>query len=273
MADTDRVGGHRYGGLANRADVVARLAARASKPVLASDRGAMAPQVAASWQWPRRPNGRRCRPVLAASAARRRATSPARSPPPPTPSSSPRSTTPASTRSAAGPGLTYLPFIARAVIDTLPRYPHLNAWVVDDGLQLHPHVNLGIAVDLDFEGLIVPVVHAADELRLPALAARMTVLAERARSRRLTPDDVQGGTFTITNPGGYGTAAHRTDHQPAASGDRVHRRGADAPGRPARPGRRLADDGAAGREPLDVVRPPRRRRGLRVGVPGVRARH
>ena len=101
--------------------------------------------------------------------------------------------------------LTYLPFIARAVIDALARFPHLNASVVDDGLHVHPHVNLGIAVDLDFEGLIVPVVHGADQLRLPALAARMTELAERARRRRLAPDDVHGGTFTITNPGGYGT--------------------------------------------------------------------
>jgi pyruvate/2-oxoglutarate dehydrogenase complex dihydrolipoamide acyltransferase (E2) component len=102
-------------------------------------------------------------------------------------------------------GLTYLPFIARAVVDALHRYPHLNASVVGDGLRLHHHVNLGIAVDLDFEGLIVPVVHAADELRLPALAKRIADLAERARSRRLKPADVEGGTFTITNPGGYGT--------------------------------------------------------------------
>ena len=102
-------------------------------------------------------------------------------------------------------GLTYLPFIARALIDALPRYPHLNAWVVDDGLRVHPHVNLGIAVDLDFQGLIVPVVPKADELRLPALAAKMAELAERARARKLTPADVQGGTFTLTNPGGYGT--------------------------------------------------------------------
>jgi 2-oxoglutarate dehydrogenase E2 component (dihydrolipoamide succinyltransferase) len=102
-------------------------------------------------------------------------------------------------------GLTYLPFVARAVVDALRHYPHLNASVVGDGLRLHPHVNLGIAVDLDFEGLIVPVVHKADELRLRALAARIADLADRARRRRLKPDDVEGGTITITNPGGYGT--------------------------------------------------------------------
>jgi 2-oxoglutarate dehydrogenase E2 component (dihydrolipoamide succinyltransferase) len=102
-------------------------------------------------------------------------------------------------------GLTYLPFVARAVIDALRHYPHLNASVVGDGLRLHPHVNLGIAVDLDFEGLIVPVLHRAEGLRLPALAARIADVADRARRRRLTPADVEGGTFTITNPGGYGT--------------------------------------------------------------------
>jgi 2-oxoglutarate dehydrogenase E2 component (dihydrolipoamide succinyltransferase) len=101
--------------------------------------------------------------------------------------------------------LTYLPFIARAVIDGLDEFPHLNASVVEDGLRLHSHVNLGIAVDLDFQGLIVPVVRAAEELRLPALAARIADLAERARRHRLSQADVEGGTFTITNPGGYGT--------------------------------------------------------------------
>jgi 2-oxoglutarate dehydrogenase E2 component (dihydrolipoamide succinyltransferase) len=102
-------------------------------------------------------------------------------------------------------GLTYLPFIARAVIDALSRFPNLNASVVDDELRVHPHVNLGIAVDLDFEGLIVPVVHGAERLRLPALAARFSELADLARRHGLAPDDVLGGTFTITNPGGYGT--------------------------------------------------------------------
>jgi 2-oxoglutarate dehydrogenase E2 component (dihydrolipoamide succinyltransferase) len=102
-------------------------------------------------------------------------------------------------------GLTYLPFVARAIVDALHHYPHLNASVVGDGLRLHPHVNLGIAVDLDFEGLIVPVVHRAEELRLRALADRIADLADRARRRQLKPEDVEGGTFTITNPGGYGT--------------------------------------------------------------------
>ncbi len=104
-----------------------------------------------------------------------------------------------------GARLTYLPFIARAVIDGLHSFPHLNASVVGDGLRLHRQVHLGIAVDLDFEGLIVPVVHEAERLRLSALATRISDLAERARSRRLAAADIEGGTFTITNPGGYGT--------------------------------------------------------------------
>jgi 2-oxoglutarate dehydrogenase E2 component (dihydrolipoamide succinyltransferase) len=87
----------------------------------------------------------------------------------------------------------------------LSRFPNLNASVVDDGLRVHSQVNLGIAVDLDFEGLIVPVVHGAERLRLPALAARFSELADLARRHGLAPDDVLGGTFTITNPGGYGT--------------------------------------------------------------------
>ena len=70
---------------------------------------------------------------------------------------------------------------------------------------MHSDVNLGIAVDLDFEGLLVPVVHRAEEKRLVALAREIAGLASRARSKRLTMDDISGGTFTITNAGGFGT--------------------------------------------------------------------
>jgi pyruvate dehydrogenase E2 component (dihydrolipoamide acetyltransferase) len=103
-------------------------------------------------------------------------------------------------------GLTALPFVARAVIDALREYPLCNATLeADDALTLHRAVHLGIAVDLDFRGLVVPVVHAADGLRLRALAEAIRDLATRARSRRLDPDDLAGGTFTITNPGASGT--------------------------------------------------------------------
>jgi len=103
-------------------------------------------------------------------------------------------------------GLSYLPFVARAVVDAIADFPRVNASVGDDELVVHPDVHLGIAVDLDFQGLIVPVVHDAGTKRLEAIAAEITDLADRARHRRLSPDDVGGGTFTITNPGPYGTA-------------------------------------------------------------------
>ena len=98
--------------------------------------------------------------------------------------------------------LTYLPFIARAVIDAIREFPHVNASVGDDELIVHHYVNLGIAVDLNFEGLIVPVIHDADGKRLRALAREISDLANRARNKKLGADDISGGTFTITNAGG-----------------------------------------------------------------------
>jgi 2-oxoglutarate dehydrogenase E2 component (dihydrolipoamide succinyltransferase) len=102
-----------------------------------------------------------------------------------------------------GSGLTALPFVARAVIDALREYPLMNATTRDDdaSVVVHRAVHLGIAVDLDFEGLVVPIVRDADGLRLRALAAAIRNLAARARARKLAPDDLAGGTFTITNPG------------------------------------------------------------------------
>ncbi len=102
-------------------------------------------------------------------------------------------------------GLTALPFVGRAVIAALREYPALNAWLEDDRYTRHEEVNLGIAVSLGDDGLIVPVVHAAHELSVEGLAARIKDLARRARSRELKPDEVHGGTFTITNPGQYGS--------------------------------------------------------------------
>ncbi|HWI04517.1 MAG TPA: dihydrolipoamide acetyltransferase family protein [Acidimicrobiales bacterium] len=104
-----------------------------------------------------------------------------------------------------GFSLTYLPFVARAVIDALDDFPHANASVGENELILHRAVHLGIAVDINFEGLIVPVIHDADGKRLRAIAREISDLATRARSKKLNADEISGGTFTITNPGGFGT--------------------------------------------------------------------
>jgi pyruvate dehydrogenase E2 component (dihydrolipoamide acetyltransferase) len=104
-----------------------------------------------------------------------------------------------------GTSLTYLPFIARATIDALREFPHVNASVGANELIVHGDVNLGIAVDLNYEGLLVPVVHGADQLRLRAIARGVSDLANRARSKKLSVDDLSNGTFSITNLGGYGT--------------------------------------------------------------------
>ena len=101
--------------------------------------------------------------------------------------------------------VTALAFVARATIAALRDYPALNAWLDGDRYEQVPAVNLGIAVSLGEDGLIVPVVHDAHELTEEGLAARIRDLAGRARSRQLTPDEVRGGTFTITNPGQYGS--------------------------------------------------------------------
>jgi 2-oxoglutarate dehydrogenase E2 component (dihydrolipoamide succinyltransferase) len=108
-------------------------------------------------------------------------------------------------REEEGIGLTYLAFIARAVAETLRDFPQLNASVGDDALIIHRDVHLGIAVDLGQRGLIVPVVRHAEGQSLRGIARAMADLAERARSRRLSADEVTGGTFTITNPGPFGT--------------------------------------------------------------------
>ncbi|MEO6121643.1 MAG: dihydrolipoamide acetyltransferase family protein, partial [Acidimicrobiales bacterium] len=108
-------------------------------------------------------------------------------------------------KESEGVSLSYLPFVVRAVVDGLAEFPRLNASMSEDSLQVHRAVNLGIAVDLNYEGLIVPVLRNADDKRLRALAREVADLAGRARSKKLGADDISGGTFTITNPGGYGT--------------------------------------------------------------------
>ena len=108
-------------------------------------------------------------------------------------------------RAEEGFTLTYLPFVARAAVEALRDFPLLNASVVEDSLVVHSEVNLGIAVDLSHEGLIVPVIHRAEEVTLRGVARRIRDLAERARGRQLNADDIAGGTFSITNDGPFGT--------------------------------------------------------------------
>jgi 2-oxoglutarate dehydrogenase E2 component (dihydrolipoamide succinyltransferase) len=102
-------------------------------------------------------------------------------------------------------GLTALPFVARCAIAALREHPALNAWLEGERYTRHTDVNLGIAVSLGEDGLIVPVVQRAHELSVEGLGARIRELARGARGGQLKPDDVRGGTFTITNPGQYGS--------------------------------------------------------------------
>ena len=102
-----------------------------------------------------------------------------------------------------GVPLTYLAFAAHAVVETLAEHPILNASIEADQLVYHEDVNLGIAVAIE-EGLLVPVIRKAQRLSVEGLAAAIADLAARARSGALAPDDLVGGTFTITNPGRHG---------------------------------------------------------------------
>ena len=108
-------------------------------------------------------------------------------------------------KESEGFSLTYLPFITRAVIDALREYPHLNASIGDGELVVHNFVNMAVAVDLDFQGLLAPVVRDADGKRMRAIARDISDVARRARSKQLSPDELSGGTFTLTNAGSYGT--------------------------------------------------------------------
>jgi len=101
---------------------------------------------------------------------------------------------------------TYLSFVARATVETLRDYPWINGELRGDQIVTRNYVNLGFAVELaDGKGLIVPVVRHTEGLNLLGMARSISEIAQRARDKKLLPDDVQGGTFTITNPGGYGT--------------------------------------------------------------------
>lgn len=108
-------------------------------------------------------------------------------------------------QAAEGFSLTYLPFISRAVCDALSEYPRLNASMQENAIVIHSVVNLGIAVDMNHEGLVMPVVPRADTKNLRQLARDIHDLAERARAKQLTVEDIAGGTFTISNAGPFGT--------------------------------------------------------------------
>ncbi len=101
--------------------------------------------------------------------------------------------------------LSYMPFVSRAIIDAIAEFPRMNATVGEGELTVHHYVDLGIAVDLNYEGLLVPVIREADTKRLRAIAREIYDLASRARSRKLSPDEIRGGTFTISNNGWAGS--------------------------------------------------------------------
>lgn len=108
-------------------------------------------------------------------------------------------------KAAEGFSLTYLPFISRAVVDAIAEFPHMNASVDGESLVVHNFVDLGIAVDMNYQGLLVPVVRSAETKRLRAIAREINDLGTRARGRKLSPDEIQGGTFTLSNNGSAGS--------------------------------------------------------------------
>jgi pyruvate dehydrogenase E2 component (dihydrolipoyllysine-residue acetyltransferase) len=108
-------------------------------------------------------------------------------------------------RQREGFGLTYLPFIARAALDAIAEFPRINASIDGDSLVVHPQVHLGVAVDLGFEGLMVPVIRDAQAKSVAELARAIRSYAERARGGSIVPDDLAGGTYTISNSGPFGT--------------------------------------------------------------------
>jgi 2-oxoglutarate dehydrogenase E2 component (dihydrolipoamide succinyltransferase) len=108
-----------------------------------------------------------------------------------------------------GSSLSYLPFVSRAVVDALRAFPTVNSSIDVEAktMTLHPYVNLGVAVDLNQQGLVVPVVKDADQLNMRGIAQGITRLAAAARSGKASADDMKGSTFTITNPGPFASYA------------------------------------------------------------------
>ncbi len=168
-----------------------------------------------------------------------------------------------------GVKLTYLPFIFRAAIQSLRQFPQVNASIDGESIVYHKDIHLGMAVALDW-GLIVPVIKNADEKSILGLARATQDLAERARSKRLKPEEIQGGTFTVTNPGMLRLPLRDADHPAAAGRDPRRRHDREAPRRRrrrARPGRARHPHG---RVPRALLRPPPDRRLGRRQVHGER---
>ena len=108
-------------------------------------------------------------------------------------------------KSEKGYSLSYLPYVARAVCKAIADFPHVNASVDGDALLVHPEINLAIAIDLSHKGLVAAVTRNAGDLSVSKLAEQFNDLVTRARSNKLKPDDLQGGTYTLSNPGPFGT--------------------------------------------------------------------
>jgi len=104
-----------------------------------------------------------------------------------------------------GFALTYLPFVCAAVCEALVDFPYINATFADDSLIVHQRINLGIAVDVGFEGLLVPVLRDANQRSVRGIARKINTLVQAARTNTLTPDDLSGGTYTVSNSGSFGT--------------------------------------------------------------------
>jgi 2-oxoglutarate dehydrogenase E2 component (dihydrolipoamide succinyltransferase) len=104
-----------------------------------------------------------------------------------------------------GVKLTFTAYFMQAIVAGLKAYPNVNSSWTDEGLLIHPAINIGMATSLGEEGLIVPVIKGADELSLLGMARAVNDFANRARSKKLSPDDVKGGTFTLTNHGVSGS--------------------------------------------------------------------
>ena len=101
--------------------------------------------------------------------------------------------------------LTYMPFIIKATTEALKQFPHLNATIDETDLVINEEINIAVAVDLDFEGLIAPVIHRVDELSIQEVARKIHDVSMRAKNKKLHQNELSGGTFTITNAGPFGT--------------------------------------------------------------------
>ena len=167
-------------------------------------------------------------------------------------------------------GLTYLPYVSRAVVDGIAAFPHVNASVGADHLLVHHDVNLGFAVDIAREALLVPVLHEAASLRLRQLGSAVADLAERRPAR--APAGRRARRCHVHRHRRR-FLRHRVDrphHQPTPGRDRGGRRREDAAHRGPAARRRLGHGGAPARQPLAELRPPCLRRCLRGGLPGPR---